>query len=69
VRERRGAYRVWVGKPEGKKTPGKPSRRWEDNVKVDLQEVEGWNVLDRCGLEYGQVAEFCEWGNEPSVSI
>ena len=37
--ERRGVYRVLVGKPEGKRPLGRPKRRWEDNVKVDLQEV------------------------------
>jgi len=37
--ERRGIYRVLVGKPEGKKPLGRPSRRWEDNIKMDLQEV------------------------------
>ena len=38
--ERRGVYRVLVGKPEGKRPPGRPRRRWEDNIKMDLQEVE-----------------------------
>jgi len=37
--ERRGVCRVWVGKPEGKKGIGRPRRRWEDNIKMDLQEV------------------------------
>jgi len=37
--ERRGVYRVLVGKPEGKKLLGRPRRRWEDNIKLDLQEV------------------------------
>ena len=32
-------YRVVVGKPEGKRPLGRPRRRWEDNIKVDLQEV------------------------------
>jgi hypothetical protein len=32
-------YRVLVGKPEGKRPQGRPSRRWEDNIKVNLQEV------------------------------
>ena len=32
-------YRVWVGKPEGKKTLGRPRRRWENNIKMNLQEV------------------------------
>jgi len=37
--ERKGVYRVLVGKPEGKKPLGRPRRGWEDNIKVDLQEV------------------------------
>jgi hypothetical protein len=37
--ERRGAYRVLVGKPEGRKPLGRPRRRWEDNIKMDLREV------------------------------
>ena len=38
--ERRGVYRVLVGKPEGKRSLGRPGRRWEDNIKMDLQELE-----------------------------
>jgi hypothetical protein len=34
-----GVHRVLVGKPEGKRPLGKPRRRWEDNIKMDLQEV------------------------------
>jgi hypothetical protein len=34
-------YRVPVGKPEGKRPLGRPRRRWEDNIKMDLQEVGG----------------------------
>jgi len=37
--ERRGLYSVLVGKPEGRRPPGRPRRRWEDNIKIDLQEV------------------------------
>jgi len=37
--KRRGVYRVLVGKPEGKRPLGRPRRRWEDNIKMDLQEV------------------------------
>ena len=37
----RGVYRVLVGKPEGKRPLGRPRRRWEDNIKMDLQEVGG----------------------------
>ena len=42
--ERRGVYRVLVGKPEGKRPLGRPRLRWEDNIKTDLREV---------GLEHG----------------
>jgi hypothetical protein len=34
----RGVYRVFVGKPEGKRPQGRPRRRWEDNIKMELQE-------------------------------
>jgi hypothetical protein len=37
--ERRGIHRVLVGKPEGKRPLGRPRRRWEDNIRMDLQEV------------------------------
>ena len=37
--KRRGVYRVLLGRPEGKRPLGRPRRRWEDNIKVDLQEV------------------------------
>jgi len=37
--ERRGVYRVLVGKPEGKRPLERPRCRWEDNIKMDLQEV------------------------------
>jgi len=39
--EERGLYRVLVGKPQGKRPLGRPRRRWEDNIKMDLQEVGG----------------------------
>jgi len=39
--ERRGVYRVLVGKPEGKRPLGRPRHRLEDNIEMDLQEV-GW---------------------------
>jgi hypothetical protein len=38
--ERRGVYRVFVGKPEGKRTLGRLGLRWEDNIKMDLHEVD-----------------------------
>ena len=39
--EGRGVHRVLVGKPEGKRPMGRPRRRWDDNIKMDLQEVGG----------------------------
>jgi hypothetical protein len=43
--EERGAYRVLVGRPDGRRPLGRPRRRWEDNIKMDLQEV-GWGGMD-----------------------
>jgi hypothetical protein len=43
--ESRGVYRVLVGKPEGMRPLGSPRRRWEDNMKLDLQEV-GCGVME-----------------------
>jgi hypothetical protein len=39
--EDRGGHRVLVGKPEGKRSLGRPRRQWEDNIKMDLREVGG----------------------------
>jgi hypothetical protein len=47
--ERRGAYRALVGKPEGRRPLGRPRHRWEDNIKMDLQEV-GWGGMDWINL-------------------
>jgi hypothetical protein len=46
VGDRRGAYRVLVGKPEGNRTLGRPRRRWEDNIKMDLTSGIGGHGLD-----------------------
>jgi hypothetical protein len=45
--ERRGVYRVLVGKPEGKRPLGRPRRRWEDNIKPDFREtgIDGANWI------------------------
>jgi hypothetical protein len=43
VGKRRGAYKILVGKPEGKRPLGRPKRRWEDDIKMDLKEV-GWDM-------------------------
>jgi hypothetical protein len=47
--EGRGVYRVLVGKPEGKRPLGRPRSRWEDNVRMELQEV-GCGCEDWIGL-------------------
>jgi hypothetical protein len=49
VGERRGAYRALVEKPEGRRPLGRPRRRWEDNIKIDLLEV-GWRGMDWINL-------------------
>ena len=49
MEEGRGVHKVLVGKPEGKRPSGRPRSRWEDNIKMDLQEVRrgcgDWMVL------------------------
>jgi hypothetical protein len=47
--EIRNAYRLFVGKPEGKRRLGRSKRRWVDNIKMDLVEV-GWDDVDWIGL-------------------
>jgi hypothetical protein len=47
--EKRNLYRLLVGKPEGKRTLGRPRRRWVDNIRTDLGEV-GWDDVDWIGL-------------------
>jgi len=51
--ERSGAYRVLVGKPEGKRPLGRPRHGWEGNIKMDLQEVKwGWGGMDWIDLAH-----------------
>jgi len=50
--EDRGVHRVLMGKPEGKRPFGRPRRRWEDNIKMDLQEV-GWGSWGLDGVGSG----------------
>ena len=47
--EERGEYKVLVGKLEGKRTLGRPRRRWVDNIRMDLQEL-GRGYMDWIGL-------------------
>jgi len=50
----RGVYGVLVGKPEGKRTLGRPRRRWVDNIRMNLQEV-GCGYMDRIGRAQDRV--------------
>ena len=45
----KGVCRVWVGRYDGKRQLGRPRRRWEDNIQIDLQEVK-WKCVDWIGL-------------------
>jgi hypothetical protein len=47
--EKRNAYRILVGKPEGKRPLGRPRRRWVHNIKIDLREI-GWDAVDLVDL-------------------
>jgi hypothetical protein len=51
--ERRGAYKVLVVKPEGKRALGRPRRRWEDNIEMDLLEVGRGNITGFIWLRIG----------------
>jgi hypothetical protein len=54
--ENRNVYRLWVGKPEGKRPLGRPRSRWTDNIKVVLLEI-GVSVMDWIGLAQDR----CRW--------
>jgi hypothetical protein len=67
--DKRGAYRVLVGSPDGKRQLGIPRHKWGNNIKMYLQEV-GWKALTGLiWLWIGTGAGSCECGNEPSGSI
>jgi hypothetical protein len=59
-----------VGKPHGRRPLARPTRRWEDNIKVDITYM-GWKDmgLDRSGSGKRQVAGSCEFSNETSGYI
>jgi hypothetical protein len=68
--EKRNAYRLLVGKPEGKRPLARPRLKWVDNIWRDVVEM-GWGGcgLDWSGSGWGQVESSCECGIEPLGSI
>jgi hypothetical protein len=60
--EGRGEYKVLVGRPEGDRPLGRPRRRWDDNIKMDLVEEIGRHGLDESVWGKEQVAVCCECG-------
>jgi hypothetical protein len=66
--EERKVYKVLVGKPEGKSALGRPRRRWEDGIRMDLMEIGLGCGLDSTGSGQGPAAGCCECGDEPSGS-
>jgi hypothetical protein len=68
MREKRKAYRLMVGKPEGKRPLGRPRRRWMDNIRMDLVKV-GWGDVNWICLPQDSVLCSYEFGIEPSGSI
>jgi hypothetical protein len=71
--ERRCAYRVLVGKHEGKRQFGRPIHRLEDNIYMNLQEV-GWRGggggwIELIWLKTGEMVGSCECSNDPLGSI
>jgi hypothetical protein len=68
--ENRNAYRLLVGKPEGRRPLGRPKHRWVDNIRMDLVEV-GWGDVHWIGLaqDSKQVESSCEFGIKLSDSM
>jgi hypothetical protein len=66
--EERKVYKVLVGKPEGKRLLGRPRRRWEDGIRMDLREIGLGVWIGFDWLRTGTVG-CCECGDEPSGSF
>jgi hypothetical protein len=58
--ERRDAYKILVGKPEGRRPLGRPRRRWDNNIKIDLQKWDREHGLDLSGSAWGQMSGTCK---------
>jgi hypothetical protein len=66
---KRKIYRVFVGNTEGKRPRGRPRRRWEDGIRMNLREIgSGGCGVDSSGSGYWPVAGCCECGDGPSGS-
>jgi hypothetical protein len=63
VGRKRNAYRMLVGKPEGKRPLGRPKRRWDNSIRIDLRGI-GWG-----GMDWIDLAEDRDHGNEPTGPI
>jgi hypothetical protein len=50
MKEERNVYKVLMGKPEGKRPLGRPRRRWEDGIRMDLREI-GWGCVEWIQLD------------------
>jgi hypothetical protein len=61
--EKRNVYRILVKNPGGKRPLGRPRRRWEDNIKLDLKDM-GWD-----GMDWIDLSQDWEHGNKPPSSI
>jgi hypothetical protein len=70
MEEKSNAYRILVGKLEGRRPLGRPRRRWMENIEIYLREI-GWDGMACTGSGSGQgpVEGSCEHGYEPSGSI
>jgi hypothetical protein len=69
IGEKRNAYKILVGEPEGKRPLGRPRRRWVDNIKMDLREI-GWGRMDWIDLAQDREVEgCCQHGNKHSDSV
>jgi len=69
VGERSGVYSILVGKPEGKRPLGRPRCRWEDNIKMDLQDVRCGALTGLIWLRIGTGGGHLKWSNEPLGTI
>jgi hypothetical protein len=72
IGEKRNAYRVLVGKLEGKRWLGRPRRRWVDNIGMDLGWILGWGDVDWTGLAQDRdkwVESSCDFNDKPLGSI